>query len=133
MDPVHGDTYKNALASPHQIFKQYWDKGPDGKEFPKLPELKLYRQRGFYNLEAGCETCRQSIAIKVENRYVGTLNSGLSKDPGKALNEKLMEWSQSPTSELVQYLKNEFVLGGPDANAAKKKPKGAPPRKKHAN
>jgi hypothetical protein len=131
MDPVHGDTYKNALASPNQIFRQWWEKGPDGKGKPSLKELKLYRDGGFYNLQSGCETCRQSIAIRVENRYVGTLNTGLSKDPGKTLDEKLLEWSQSPTSELVQYLKNEFNLGGPDGNAAIKKPKGAPLSKKH--
>jgi hypothetical protein len=130
MDPVHGDTYETALASPNQIFKQYWEK--DRTRGPKTRELKLYLEGGFYNLDSGCETCRQSIAIKVENRYVGTLNSGLSKDPGKALNNKLLEWSQNPNSELVQYLKNEFILGGPDANAANKKPKGAPPRKKRS-
>jgi hypothetical protein len=122
MDPVHGDTYKRALASPTEILRQSWTRG--SRE--PLPELKLYRDGGLYNLTSvGRETCRKSIAIKVGNQFVGTLNTGLSKDPGDALDDKFMEWSQSATSELVQYLKNEFKLGGPGGNAATKKAKGA--------
>jgi hypothetical protein len=29
-----------------------------------------------------------------------------------------MQWAQSADSELVQYLRNEFLVGGPFANAA---------------
>ena len=129
MDPVHGDTYRKTLASPTKILRQSWAGSTRGA-LPPLKELKLYRDRGFYSMTSGCETCRQSTAIKVENRYVGTLNTGLSKDPGGALDDKFMEWSQSATSELVQYLKNEFNLGGPGGYAATQKPKGAPPPKK---
>ena len=129
MDPVHGDTYKKALASPTEIFRQSWTSGARGKQSP-LQELKLYRDGGFYNLTSGRETCRQSIAIKVGNQFVGTLNAGLSRDPGYALDDKFIEWSQSATSELVQYLKNEFKLGGPSGNAATKKAKGTRPPKK---
>ena len=129
MDPVHGDTYKTALASPTQILRQSWTSGGRGKP-PQLPELKLYRDGGFYSLTSGRETCRQSIAIRVGNQFVGTLNTGLSKDPGNALDDKFKEWSQSATSELVQYLKNEFELGGPGGNAATEKAKGARPPKK---
>jgi hypothetical protein len=129
MDPVHGDTYKKTLASPTEIFRQSWTSGKGGKP-PSLPELKLYRDGGFYNLTSGRETCRQSVAIRVGNQFVGTLNTGLSKDPGHTLDDKFMEWSQSATSELVQYLKNEFKLGGPGGNAATKEAKGARPPKK---
>ena len=121
MDPVHGDTYNRALTSPTEILRQSWTKGMR----EPLQELKLYRDGGLYNLTSGRETCRKSIAIKVGNQFVGTLNMGLSKDPGDALDGKFMEWSQGATSELVQYLKNEFKLGGPGGNATIKKAKGA--------
>ncbi len=129
MDPVRGDTYKNTLNAPTQIFKQKW--APESKRtLINQPPLKLYLSNGFYQLPSNNEICRLSIAIKVNNRYVGTLNTGLSKDPGSALNNKMIEWSQGATSELVQYLKNEFNLGGPEGNGAIRKPKDARTQKK---
>jgi hypothetical protein len=129
MDPVHGNTYKHALATPNRISCQTWQ-GRNPPPPAKLKELKLYRPNGQYNMTTGCETCRRSVVIKVENRYVGTLNMGFSKDPEKNLDKKLFEWGQSQTSELVQYLKNEFNLGGPDVNGAIKKSKGVPTSKR---
>ena len=129
MDPVHGNTYRTALATPHKILKQSW-KSRSVNGGPSLKELKLYRDGGFYDLTSSCETCRRSVAIKVENRFVGTLNTGLSYDPGDGLDEKFMDWSQSPTSELVQYLKNEFNLGGPGPNAGKKEKSTPSPKRR---
>jgi hypothetical protein len=129
MDAVHGETYKKALASPNEVIRQSWTSGKFVKA-PPLQELKLYREGGFYNLRSGRETCRQSIAIRVGDRYVGTLNTGLSKDPKGALDDKFIAWSQSATSELVQYLRNEFKLGGPAGNATTKQAKGARPSEK---
>jgi hypothetical protein len=131
LDPVHGDTYKRALDNPTQILKQEWKKmrGP-GNGFKPQPPLKLFLDNGFYQLTSGCEICRQSIAIKVDDRYVGTLNTGLSKDPGSDLDEKMKTWSQHATSELVQYLRNEFNLGGPVSDAGSTKTKVARTGKK---
>ncbi len=107
MDPVHGDTYKRTLDAPTRVLKQDWKK----KRVPS--GLELYLTDGLFKLKSGNESCRLSVAIKVDKRYVGTLNTGLSRDPGSSLNGKMMKWAQSATSELTQYLNNEFSLGGP--------------------
>ena len=103
----HGDTYKRTLDMPTRILKQDWGK----KRIPT--GLELYLPNGFFKLTTGNEKYRLSVAIKVDNRYVGTLNTGLNRDPKTALNGKMIKWAQSGTSELTQYLKNEFNLGGP--------------------
>lgn len=56
---------------------------------------------------------RRSIAIQVDNRCVGTLNAGFSDDPGTSVNKTMESWAQDSKSQLVQYLKKEFELGGP--------------------
>lgn len=123
LDPVHGDTYRTALRNPTQILWQEWRHGRGaGGASPDKP-LKLFLDNGFYRLTSGYETCRRSIAIKADNRYVGTLNVGLSTDPGNALDGKLRVWSQDSASELVQYVRNEFNLGGPADDAPSKKVK----------
>ncbi|MDH3442929.1 MAG: hypothetical protein OEN50_03315 [Deltaproteobacteria bacterium] len=107
MGPSVGDTYKRTLDAPTRVLKQDWTK----KRTPS--GLQLYLANGSFKVSSGNEKYRLSIAIKVDNRYVGTLNTGLNRDPGNALNGKLIKWAQNPTSELTQYLKNEFNLGGP--------------------
>lgn len=122
MDPVHGSTYENALKKPTEVLKQYWRKPT--KPVPPLAPLRLYQKDGHYGITEGNEMSRLSVAIKVNNRFVGTLNTGLSGDPGSKLDNKMMQWAQSANSELVQYLRNEFAAGGPFANAAVN-PRGA--------
>jgi len=78
----------------------------------------LYQKDGHYGFTENNEISRLSVAVKVNNRYVGTLNTGLSVDPGKKLDDKMMQWAQSANSELVQYVRNEFAAGGPFADAA---------------
>jgi hypothetical protein len=117
---VHGETYTEVLKNPTEVFQQDWrNRGLRDEEF--LKPLRLYLSEGYYGLQQNNEIARRSVAIKVNDRYVGTLNTGLSVDPGKKLDSKLLTWAQSPTSELVQYVRNEFVLGGPFANAANRK------------
>jgi hypothetical protein len=123
LDPVHGDTYRTALKNPTQILWQEWQHGHGRAGAPRQQPLKLFQDNGFYQLTSGCEICRRSIAIKVDSRYAGTLNIGLSSDPGDALDDKLKIWGQHATSELVQYIKNEFNLGGPVDDAPSTKAK----------
>ena len=116
MDPVHGSTYENALKKPTELLKQYWRK-PMKSTTPLAP-LRLYQKDGHYGITENNEISRLSVAVKVNNRYVGTLNTGLSVDPGIKLDDKMMQWAQSANSELVQYVRNEFAAGGPFADAA---------------
>jgi hypothetical protein len=116
MDPVHGTTYENALKKAPEVLKQYWRK-PTKPDTPLVP-LRLYQKDGHFGITESNEISRLSVAIKVNNRYVGTLNTGLSVDPGNKLDSKMMQWAQSTNSELVQYLRNEFAAGGPFASAA---------------
>jgi hypothetical protein len=116
MDPVHGATYENALKKPTEVLKQNWRKPTDSTS--PLAPLRLYQKAGHYGITKNNEISRLSVAIKVNERYVGTLNTGLSVDPGTKLDDKMMQWAQSANSELVQYLRNEFLVGGPFANAA---------------
>jgi hypothetical protein len=111
MDPVHGATYGSALKKAPNVLRQSWSK-PD-KTALQLPPLRLYQREGHYGIQNNNEIARLSVAIKVGDRFVGTLNTGLSSDPGNKLDSKMMQWAQSPTSELVQYVRNEFVPGGP--------------------
>jgi hypothetical protein len=104
-------TYSNSLKNPAGVYRQDW-KGTHQRSLnpPILEELKLYVNGGYFQLPKDHETCRLSIAIKAGNLYVGTLNTGLTKDPGTALDKKIKDWGQADTSELVQYVKNEFDL-----------------------
>jgi|SRR5215831_1404142 len=114
LDDVDTPTYKNTLGQPKQVHKQVWgSKTTKIINNPSTEPLYLYLDNGYFKLPADHEICRLSIAIKVGDHYVGTLNTGLSQDPGTKINNKMMEWGQNNTSELVQYLKNEFELGGP--------------------
>ena len=88
------------------------------KSTSPLAPLRLYQRDGHYGLTENNEISRLSVAVKVNNRYVGTLNTGLSVDPGIKLDDKMMQWAQSANSELVQYVRNEFAAGGPFADAA---------------
>jgi hypothetical protein len=118
LDDVAADTYSSSLKSPTDVKRQDW-KGTRSRPTkpPVKEELYLYlapgHDCGYFGLQKDNEICRFSIAIKASGRYVGTLNTGLSQDPGNALNGKMKSWGQSDTSELVQYIKNEFALGGP--------------------
>lgn len=114
LDDVEADTYSNSLKDPAHVKRQYWRVLPARKPNPPLKEeLYLYLPRGHFKLPKNYEVCRLSVAIKANKCYAGTLNIGLTRDPGSALNRKMKEWGQSSTSELVQYVKNEFSLGGP--------------------
>lgn len=114
MDDVAADTYSNSLKKPVDVYRQDWKPPVGRKPNPAVnEELHLYLDHGYFQLPKDHETCRLSVAIKAGNLYVGTLNTGLSKDPGTALDKKLKDWGQSETSELVQYVRNEFALGGP--------------------
>jgi hypothetical protein len=117
MDPVHGPTYASALKKAPGVLKQYWKRPQSASSGPLVP-LRLYQKDGQYGITESNEVSRLSVAIKVNNRFVGTLNTGLSVDPAKKLEGKMMQWAQSPNSELVQYVRNEFVLGGPFAERA---------------
>jgi hypothetical protein len=103
------DTYSNCLAKPGEILKQQWPVAHiRPKDPPILEELKLYLRDGYYQLPRQHETWRLSAAIKVDNIYVGTLNTGLTTDPGDRLNETLKYWAWNDESDLVQYVKDEF-------------------------
>jgi hypothetical protein len=103
------ETYSNSLKNPTKVLKQLWPAAHlRPKDPPIFEELALYLKGGYFQLNNGNETCRLSIAIKVDDRPVGTLNTGLTNDPGNALDQKLMDWAQKDTSELVRYVKDEF-------------------------
>jgi hypothetical protein len=119
LDDVVAETYSNSLQNPTVVKRQEFWKGTRSRP-PKPPvkeELYLYlapgHDCGYFQLPTDNEICRLSIAIKANGHYVGTLNTGLSQDPGSVLNDKIKTWGQNDTSELVQYIKNEFALGGP--------------------
>jgi len=115
LDDVAADTYSNSLTNPTRLNKQDWQKTPPRPPRqtrpPILEELHLYLDGGYFKLPI--EKFRLSIAIKAANRYAGTLNTGLTKDPGTALDKKMEEWGQRDSSRLVQWVEREFVLGGP--------------------
>jgi hypothetical protein len=120
LDDVAADTYSSCLKNPKDVWRQDWKSHPGRKSNPPVKEeLYLYlapsHDRGYFGLQKDNEICRLSIAIKANGRYAGTLNTGLSQDPSNALNGKMKAWGQDDTSELVQYVKNEFALGGPSA------------------
>jgi hypothetical protein len=106
---TEAETYSNCLNNPTKILEQQWPvahiRPPDP---PILEELKLYLRGGYFQLPYGNETLRLSIAIKADNRYVGTLNTGLTNDPGDRLDRKMMDWAQGNQSDLVRYVKDEF-------------------------
>jgi hypothetical protein len=118
LDDVAAETYSSSLKNPTDVNRQDW-KGAHirSSKPPVKEELYLYlapgHDCGYFELQKDNEICRLSIAIKADGHYVGTLNTGLSQDPGNALNDKMKKWGQTDTSELVQYVKNEFALGGP--------------------
>lgn len=120
LDDVAADTYSDSLKNPTDVKRQDW-KGTRSRPTkpPVKEELYLYlapgHDCGYFGLQKDNEICRLSIAIKANGHYVGTLNTGLSQDPGNSLNDKIKAWGQNDTSELVQYIKNEFALGGPSA------------------
>jgi hypothetical protein len=116
MDPVHGTTYGSALKKAPRVLRQSWSK-PDRTKSPLAP-FRLYQRKGHYGITDSNEIARLSVAIKVRDRFAGTLNTGLSVDPGTRLDSKMMQWAQSPSSELVQYVRNEFVPGGPFVSGA---------------
>jgi hypothetical protein len=116
LDDVDAPVYRSCLQNPKNVWREDWSKKNITKGHrvnPKVDPLFLYLDNGYFEIPKDQETCRISIAIRVENHYVGTLNTGLSKDPGTSINDKMTQWGQSSTSELVQYVKNEFALGGP--------------------
>jgi hypothetical protein len=113
LDDVDAPVYRSCLKNPQNAWKEDWGKGQGIRKNPKVDPLFLYLENGYFEIPKDQERCRISIAIRVENHYVGTLNTGLSKDPGTSINDKMMQWGQNNTSELVQYVKNEFALGGP--------------------
>jgi hypothetical protein len=114
LDDVDAPVYRNCLKNAGDVWRESLPKLTAGKRInPKIEPLFLYLDCGYFGLPKDQETCRLSIAIKVNGRCVGTLNTGLSKDPGTSINNKMKEWGQSSTSELVQYVNNEFALGGP--------------------
>ncbi len=108
-DNIHTRIYAECLdvKGPGGVKRRDWAK--DGAEmFGK----NLYVSHvGLFDLHD--ETHRRSIAIKMDKRYVGTLNAGLSKDLGVSIDRKLQYWAQDPKSALVQYLSREFELAGP--------------------
>jgi hypothetical protein len=114
LDDVPADTYSTSLKDPTRVKRQDWKAQPQRKLTPPVKEeLYLYLAQGYFQLSKDQEMCRLSIAIRVGDRYAGTLNTGLSKDPGASLDQIMKDWAQNNTSELVQYLKHEFSLGGP--------------------
>ncbi len=114
LDDVDAPVYRKCLKNAGDVWKEDSPKLAQANRVnPKVDPLFLYVNCGYFRLPKDHETCRVSIALKVDGRYVGTLNTGLSKDPGTSIDNKMKEWGQSSTSELVQYVKNEFALGGP--------------------
>ncbi len=62
------------------------------------------------------ETHRRSIAIKVQNVYVGTLNAAFLGDPAaaeKRIREILVERAQTANSPLVRYIRANLDFSGP--------------------
>jgi hypothetical protein len=114
LDDVAADTYSSTLKDPTRVKRQDWRGQPQRRSSPPVKEeLYMYLAQGYFQLPKDQEMYRLSIAIKAGDRYVGTLNAGLSKDPGGSLDYIMKDWAQNNTSELVQYLKHEFSLGGP--------------------
>jgi hypothetical protein len=114
LDDVDAPVYRNCLKNSGNVWKENWKPlTPDARKNPKLEPLSLYLEGGYFKLPKDPEICRVSITVIVNGRYVGTLNTGLSNDPGTNIDNTMKEWGQNSTSELVQYVKNEFALGGP--------------------
>jgi hypothetical protein len=114
LDDVDAPVYRNCLKNAGDVWRESLPKLTRGNRInPKVEPLHLYLEAGYFGLPKDPETCRLSIAIKANGRCVGTLNIGLSNDPGTSINNKMKEWGQNSTSELVQYVQNEFALGGP--------------------
>jgi hypothetical protein len=62
------------------------------------------------------ETHRRSIAIKVGDIYVGTLNAAFLGDPTVAdrkVRGILISWAQTGNSPLVRYIKSNLAFSGP--------------------
>ena len=62
------------------------------------------------------ESHRRSVPIEIDNVYAGTLNAAFSGDPSsrdKEIETKLLEWGQTATSRLVDYIKKNLAYSGP--------------------
>ena len=62
------------------------------------------------------ESHRRSVPIKIDSVYAGTLNAAFSGNPSsqeKEIETKLLEWGQTATSRLVDYIKKNLAFSGP--------------------
>lgn len=106
-DNIHSQLYAECLQAKGALVRRDWST-QRAEVFCKnlyLPNVGVF--------DVDVEKYRVSVAVKVNNRCVGTLNTGLSKNPGTSADGKMAYWAQDSKSPLVQYLKKEFELGGP--------------------
>ena len=102
-DNHYSTIYEECFRYPDQVRSRNWS--------AQRPDID---SRAFGEKAYG-EKYRRSIAIKVGNRYVGTLNAGFIEDPasGRDLDGKVKWWAQDLSSPLTDHVQRHFNLSSP--------------------
>lgn len=109
-----GDTHPSKLyleclkQPPRQVVKREWRTDQADPTSQRLGE-------NFYG-----ETHRRSVAIRIGNRSVGTLNAAFLGNPAAkdaAIEKILFSWAQSSKSDLVKYVKDKLQYSEYSAEA----------------
>jgi hypothetical protein len=95
--------YEDSLKAPaKKLVSRDWS---DPKQLPGATSQQI--GRNFYG-----ETHRRSVAIKIDDGSVGSLNAafrgGPSDDEDTKIGDVLFRWAQQPGSDLVTYIKNNL-------------------------
>lgn len=110
-DDYYSEIYEECINNPNNIIRI----DEDARQIiGKRDSMKWLAGAKSLSVKAGARY-RMSIAIKVDNQCVGTLNAGFSSGPADSVDSIMVEWAQnSSKSKLVQYLKHpQYDFGGP--------------------
>ncbi|MGH7773242.1 MAG: hypothetical protein ACREQA_13530 [Candidatus Binatia bacterium] len=107
-DNYYSEIYERCIQNPHRVIGI--DETEQKIEGDQRKMLWLSGAR-FLSVKAGAKH-RRSIAIKVTNRCVGTLNAGFRDNPGAKVDNILRDWAERADKDLIAYL-IKFDLRGP--------------------
>ena len=108
-DTHYSRLYEECLERPGEIVRRDW-------RFDQSDPLKMEDgDAKFFSQKLGV-MYRRSLGIKLDNRCVGTINVGFKDNPADETDTKvesaMRKWAIDPNSELSNYFRQNFELGG---------------------